>query len=273
MLGWLEFLGKLFEFVTTKFVGAHLDLKLDQKARACRGLLRFYDLVLELEGLAAAGATTLEPIIRGQKTRLYPPALKQLARRSDTLSEHFLVELTQLIRALEILEPALAKLLSSVAVGKRSLISRNPPSAIFDRIASKCTVSTKEGIGTCLGFDTPSPQSLTAFETAYSSIPLNALIQMQAERRKFLHLVEEELFTTEQEQLFWDPGDPDLLNSIVPRHQVHALVLEPEDYPLIRSLHDAFKAHGVLLHTTRTAVRAFIAERFSLEDLLYAANP
>ena len=258
MLGWLGFLGKLFEFAATKILGWRIDLRLDQKKSACKDLIEFYELVLELEALCAVGVDILEPVALREKARLYPRAAKELSEKATSLSHSFLSRLPHLIRALEILDPALAVLLSDIARGKLARLNPQRLSKVFEAAAREPKLERRDGIGFVLRFHVPSDFPEAQLEDLYSALYRKLPVPLES--------------IDDESRLLVGNDHPDLLSGLLPPEQVREVELFPEDYEAIRALHSDLKRHLETLHGVRTALRTFIASRFSLEDLLYTTS-
>lgn len=121
MIGWIGFIGKVVEFVATKLIGKRIDLALDDKKRACKAFLNLYDSVIHLEQVTRVINSDLELIITGKKDRIYSFWLERMSPQIDSASTEFLNGIHELWQAIEVLDPNLVLLFSSIKRGKKTV--------------------------------------------------------------------------------------------------------------------------------------------------------
>jgi hypothetical protein len=120
MLAWLDILSKTLEFVAQKLLGKRIDLSLDQKQKACRGFLEFYDLLFDLEDLAIEFAHLIDPSTHQDRPRRYSYRFAELADRAKALSDDFARKAEGLAVGISIYDPALFRAIGQIMHSKWS---------------------------------------------------------------------------------------------------------------------------------------------------------
>jgi hypothetical protein len=133
VLGWLGFIGKLFQFCLEKVIGKKIDLAQDQRKRSATAFLRLYNSLQSLENLCATFLHIARPVVVGERKRLRNESFRVLSQEADRASEEFLASAKDLIGALQIFDPTLALMLGQVQHGKFTFLAA---SSGFEKILS-----------------------------------------------------------------------------------------------------------------------------------------
>src|SRR5438034_551762 len=114
MVGWTGFAAKVIEFVLNKAAERVIDLSRDQKHRASKALLRFYDTLQESSVLLKELLDVFDREIERQKPVFFSKHLVPFENRIDRLTADVTRQYDELIDAIYIFDRQLANLLQNV---------------------------------------------------------------------------------------------------------------------------------------------------------------
>ena len=248
MFPWSALIGKLIELLLSKVVGKHVDLALDERKRAAKAFLRFYEAVVQVEILAQAFLTHAQPFLAGEQPRLYQAVFTTLSTDADHESTEFLASLRQLHPVLDLYDSDLATLLLGIGVIKGRLIT----SSFADAMQFGFNSTTKSVFA--LRYTAPSKRLI--------SIDLAATLETALSTAKTL--AAEGL----PRSIGWRR---DLLLEVVTSNS-EAGVIEANDRNELKRLYELVEVSLPMLAMAKDGLRKFIQDRFSFEDLLYATK-
>lgn len=248
MFPWSAFIGKLIELLLSKVVGKQLEFALDDRKRAAKAFLLFYEATVQIEILGKAFLTNAEPFLRGEQPRLYRAVFADLARDADRESTEFLASLKQLHSIIDLYDSDLARLLLGAGHMKGRLIT----SSFTDAMQ--------------FGF---SPTKASVFALRYTA-PSNALLNCD------LHDILDSTRHAE-EYLTMNNGvasghwPKDLLFEMVTANTEFG-VIEADRVDQLKMLFDLLQASLPSLTQAKDGLRKFMQDRFTFDDLLYATK-
>ena len=114
MVGWLGLCAKVVEFVVSKATGHAIDLSLDEKRRAARALIRFYETLEESSVLLKELLKVFDEAVEKKKPIFFSRDLVPFENRITELTEDVARQYNKLIDAIGFFNPQLARLLQSV---------------------------------------------------------------------------------------------------------------------------------------------------------------
>ena len=245
MLTWVGFVARLLDFVLTKIVGRKVDFALDERKRAARAFLDLCDAVDEIVALTEIFLARLQPIVDGEKSRIFSAWLAPIAGELDHASNAFVQALSDLQRVIAIYDPQLSGMLSNIRESKAEILAGISLSGIF---ATGMRFQITEGKRLkAIEYTMPTEEAMGAdFEGMY---------------RAFEELLESRRRTPAE----WPV---DSLTSFV-RDRMIVGSVTPTSVDEIRALHRVISEYLPLLVSTSDRLGQFIRERFTIEDLLY----
>lgn len=264
MLAWTGFIGKLIQFCVEKLIGKKIELALDQKKRAAVAFLRMYNSLQALESVCSEFLRGALPVVRGEKARLRGPWLRSLSEQTDKASADLLASVADLLGVIQIFDPALALMFGEIRQGKFIFLAL---SSGFAQMTSHLELNDDATAVKNLTYTAPSDElDAIDLEGIYS-------IAQQWGDRPFV-------------QRDWEPDFIDgklVLKNVAtewPKDSLMNLlegrivkrILLPNDVPQLKRLYDLTEQHLAVLTKTRETLRSFVADRFSIEDLLYVGD-
>lgn len=251
MFPWSAFVGKLVDFLLSKLVGKQVELALDDRKRAAKAFLRFYDAIVQLELLGTSFINEVRPFLEGQKPRLYQAAFTALAKEADQESTEFLVALKQLHLIIDLYDPDLACVLVGVRAVKQGIV------------ISSFTQCMRFGFA---------QNSDSVFALSYTAPSKRLLEENFRETLESSLLIARELLASNRRVVSpWADWPKDLLFEAIENNFEYG-VIEANRIDQVRSLCDLLETSLPLLSQAKAKLRTFIQEKFTLEDLLYASK-
>ena len=252
MISWAGFLGKLAEFILSKLVDKTLDASFDEKKKAARAFLEFYETLAEIENLTATFVARTQPLVAGEKSRIYSAWLASAAERFDSVSPRFLAALRGLQAVIHIYDPTLSRMLRGIHAFKTGLLLPGISQSLVDAMTFRLVWD-----GGCLKsveYSSPSRQLMRVdLEEGYS------FIQGIPSTGRGRGSVPAE----------WPDG---ALRSLI-LDSSPVVSASPDDTGKLKKLHSAAEQYLPLLTAAREHLGIFVRDNFSIEDLLYVHRP
>ena len=242
MLGWLGFFAKTVEFLLTKVAGHTIDLSLDRKHRATKGLLRFYSTLEESDEVLEQVLTIFDEAVERRKPVIFSKDLVPFENQITDLTEDFARHYNELIDAIYIFNPPLAYLLQDVQGLKVQSLTA------FGDLLRRARFAIEFG-----GLHPFEKVSFSTFDDEIADINLDEIIEAsEFDDRQFDDL----------------PGRaPNKLVDVL-----SVLLVEDEfsasDFEKIRWLRDRLRKQAGLLEKALPMLRDFIASNFTISDAL-----
>jgi hypothetical protein len=244
MITWIGLLAKLTESVLTKLAGRRIELSLDKRHRAAKGLLRFYDtlqqardLVEELVDVFGAACSRRKPVLFSKDL---VPFENAIVRVNEDFQRHF----DEMAAAISILSPELGSALHTVRGFKTSTTTA------FGALLKKARFE--------LEYDGLHPFRKVAFTTFR-----NEVLELDIEA-----LAEASSIPISDDPPFGPPESNELARALA------TLLVEDEftadDFEKVAYLRDRLRNQKVVLEVAVELLRKFIAANFTVADLLYA---
>lgn len=272
MLTWMGFIGKLIEFMTTKLIGKKLDLALDEKKRACKAFIKFFDSLSQLEMLFGEFVNYIEKFVAGSNSHIYRVHLAKVTSRLNDASNEFLNSLESLGPVIYLYDPNLTRLFSTMMHAKMRFVqvtsqffqSSHEEYDFGQESGNTDVESIKQPIMRFDQFTVDNPNfrglDFTMPSEELMEIDLNEIYDSALSERYATGM------SIYQKSSTLDSYDI-LLNLVKDKYiEEH---LGPDDIDKLVALYPILKAHQEVLAQARESLREFIRQRFSLEDLLY----
>lgn len=243
MIGWLGFFGKVLDFFITKAAEHSLDLSLDRKHRAAKGLLRLYNILEESTALLEQLLIVFDGAVERRKPVLFSKDLVPFENRINYLSEDFRRHYHEFVDAVYIFNPQLAQLLQDIHGLKVQALTA------FGVLLRKARFVIEFG-----GLHPFARVSFSTFDDGIANLPLDKIVDKESKSQN-RHLLD------------------------MPRHPSNKLVeclsvllIEDEftasDFDKVQYLRDRLRHQRRLLEQAMPALRAFIASNFTISDAL-----
>jgi hypothetical protein len=254
MIGWSGFCAKVTEFVISKATGHAVTYWFDQKRSVARALVRLYETLQKSSELLEHLLRVFDEAVEKKKPIAFSKDLVPFEGRITRLTQDVAAQYNNLIHAIHIFDPRLAELLTSVEGFKFTAVT---PFGLWLRKARFA-----------IEFDGLHPftkVSFTTFQDEIANINLDDIIEAQQRisaesrslrsiptgKRKYTHVVREP-------------------NKLV--EALSVLLVKDEftasDFEKVRYLRDRLRMQATLLERVLPMLRQFIAENFTLSDIL-----
>lgn len=246
MIGWAEIIGRLASFAAEKLLGRKIDLLLDDRLRAARGFMRFYQALGDLEVLVKEIIVESRAVLDdGEDSTVSKEWFNDVSIAVDETSERFLEASDQIVESIEIFDPPLALTVSDLSAHKFSfLVVAATGFKAFDD--NGYALETAE-------YSKPTDQAVEKLDLAgryewyKANYPLDATKSLEWPR--WAH----------QSMLDVEDVDNDFIR-----------IKDPES---LRRLIETLDIHVKTLSDAREKFAAFFRSNFSVEDLLAIREP
>jgi hypothetical protein len=247
MLTWVGFVGQLLDFVLAKIVGRHVDLALDERKRATRAFLDLYEAVDDVVDLAETFLTRLQPVVDGEKSRVFVAWLEPIADKLDGASRSFLQALIKVERVIAIYDRSLLLMLSNVRQSKSAILT-GMSHFLADQMQFRITMSGKRL--QAIEYTVPTSDAMHAdFEETYRALEQQGNTWRDAPEQWPVHAL-----------------------AAFVRERTRTGSVTPTDVEAITALHKTIAEYLPVLAGARDHLGQFMRERFTLEDLLYVSR-
>jgi hypothetical protein len=247
MLGWLGLFAKAVDFLLAKAAGRAIDLSLDRKHRAAKGLLRLYSTLEENSAVLGQLLTIFDKALERRKPVIFSKDLVPFENHITYLTEDFARHYNEFIDAIYIFDPHLAHLLQDVQGLKVQSLTA------FGVLLRKARFAIEFG-----GLHPFKKVSFSTFEDEIADIDLDEIVGAS---------------NFENRQSGDVPGRAP--NKLVDALSV--LLLEDEftasDFEKVHYLRDRLRKQAALLQKTLPILRDFIASNFTISDALGYRKP
>lgn len=251
MITWAGAIGKLIEFIITKLLGKKLDFALDEKKRACKVFLDFYDAVCRLEQITNQVVKNLELVMYEKRDRLHGYWFSGMSEEIEGATKEFLDSVKRVRRVISIYAPELDLLANRIWGFKRGIIA-----------AASTELSPSD-----MKFQLIWKRRNSSLDLIEYTMPHEDLMKVDLEE---LFIRIRRAKTDDSYRLAHALGMPnDLLFALV-HDNIISDKLKPDDISKIYQFHNILKQHLEVLVHARKLIGEFIKARFSIEDLLYA---
>jgi hypothetical protein len=245
MIYWQAVIGKMVEFMSTKLAAKWIDLRLDDKKRACRAFVKLYFAMEQLETITSELLKCLEEIEKGRDAYIRGGPLFDISKMVDTNSRMFLDGVSDLGQVLELYDPVLSAELVQLSVYKGSFLMTASETFNVGMDEIDNTVS--------LTYTKPAEKFLRIdFEETYEWL----------ERREHLYDVSD-VFEWPQNfivRFFIEEGD------------LETTTVRIDNKHDVMKFYDTLKQHSAVLSNGRERLRSLIIQKFQIEDILYISK-
>ena len=242
MITWVGFIGKLVEYLAKKIIDKTIDPTLiDERKRACKSFLDFYDSILRLEFLCEEIVEFLKSQTQNDTINLNDDWLKNTSEKIDSASYEFIAKLKELTLVIHFYDKDLSRLLSEIKRGKKGFLetaSSFPQNMIF-----KINSSTTQDIQPSFEYTIPSDELIKIdLDEYYNSLKSKKISDIEWPNDVLLSIVSSRFF----------------------EKQIN--ILEQEE---VINLINTIQKHISFLIKAREKLNEFIRTEFAIEDLLY----
>jgi hypothetical protein len=254
MLAWLGVVGNAVDFIGQTLIGKRLDLPLDQKHRAAAAFLSLYNCMCDLTICTQKVIQVMTPSGNTHKPVIFSKAIIELAPEIEKVSAEFVKAADRLTPVLTICDPTLAQLFLCVFEFKRgytSLFSALCHYAYF-KIDFKAARHLEK-----IRYNYPN-ELLRNIDVGeyYSKLLRPELNEGSGESSRYR--LDRFGYTVNR---FKEMLKSNTLNEEI----------GPMDVELITAFGLHLESHLMTVRKAQESLRRFIAQTFSIEDLLYRA--
>jgi len=238
-------IGKLIYFLSTKLIGRTIDIRLDDKKRACRAFVELYYCVDRLEDITNHFLVELEGIKKSDDCWRLVNQFAIHGRSIDALSQRFFDIGAELNHAVELYDPDLAEAVNQLYLFKFSFLSF---------VSKSVKIMEKDGErNRLLKYPEPSSRVLSIdMESYYEWIKAN--------RDKEI---------TDPNKIDWPAN---MLAFSLFGEDFPEVVIEVSNVEAIERFRLVLAEHGAMLTNAREKLREFIVASFNIEDVLYVSK-
>jgi hypothetical protein len=247
MLGWLGFCAKVVEFILTKAAGRTIDLSLDRKHRAAKGLLQLYSTLEESTAVLGQLCIIFDKAVERRKPVIFSKDLVPFENRITYLTEDFARHYSELIDAIYIFDSRLGHLLRDVQGFKVQSLTA------FGALLRKARFTIEFG-----GLHPFKKVSFSMFDDQIADINLDEIV----EASKFENCQSGDVPERAPNKLV------DALSVLLVEDEFTA-----SDFEKVHYLRDRLRKQAALLEKTLPMLRDFIASNFTISDLLGYRKP
>jgi len=122
MFSWAGFIGKLVELILSKIMVKHIDLELDERKKAAKVFLKFYDSLVQIENTANYFVIEASTESFQGKSRLHIAPFTVIAKKADEASKSFISSFSELKDVIQIYDPYLALVLTGISEYKQQIL-------------------------------------------------------------------------------------------------------------------------------------------------------
>lgn len=242
MVGWLDFFGKLIEYVAKKLLDKTIHPASPCRKAACQAFVRLFDSIVTIEYLTKDFLCVIKKDIESESRSHIDKWLKYAAEELDQSSDEFLESVAHVTGAVALYDSDLSKLLGNVVRGKKGLLLVST----FPELHKHLFLRAEE----------PGVISFTKPDNSLSNIEIEIYYEDLKNKRLKLPSTE------------WPNG---VIGTLIERHVIKAIINEENSEELLL-MADSIERHLQVLKEARQAIAKFIRTEFSIEDLLFVTK-